>query len=534
MKVGTKVDFNKLWARVDGKQYRIKSFTLNLVLNAPAACSVILAQGMNKKRDYKFNSPDAFEKPFTPIIVELYIDNQTEPIILFRGFIANISKTAARNANGSYVGTALACIAAPSLLQAAKLQGYKFWATKLDGRGPETALQTFTESQVVLNRLNEEGMLYGGKTNYEGTRFPENVGNYLTEALGYFVEIISRGLYKPDAVTVHKMQRGIDITPGPEVSTGLVEPETFLVKQMKNLLKRTDAFSTLRAMAAGPLYLTMVPTTSGAFDLIPEFPWAKTPLTTLTRGSYLEIATTGNFLGDVALVDAVYVPVGFSGGVAEGFATYPNTLAKRGVSGIARTVDMPPWMSPYQGYEAPNGSAGTTGDSDFTGTNKPGLKKNKSEIDERQSTAAILAEKLAKMAYNRVKSSGSTLQVAVPWYRLEFLDALGYLIKIEKPNENAKDEKDLYGYLNAATLTISSTTGGSSAKMKLGFSHVRSEEAQSDAFTSHPFWNITDTFRDNFAAVAGSVNFYNRADQISLQGDTFEDYLDEVKELMNG
>lgn len=535
MNVGTKVDFNKLQAKIGDRTrpYRIKAFTLNLVLNAPAACSVVLAQGMNKKRTYEFNSPSDFEEPFTPITVELYIENQDDPIILFRGFIANVAKTASRNANGSYAGTSLACIAAPSLLQAAKLQGYKFWSSKLDGLGAETALETFNENQKVLEDLNEAKATYGPGP-YEGTHFPEDVGDYITDVMGYFVKIMSRGLYTEESVTVHKMDRGIAIKPALELKPGLVEPEIYLARQIKNMIKRTDAFSTLRAMISGPLYLTMVPTTSGAFDVIPEFPWAKNPLTVLGRGSYLDLSTTGNFLGDTALVDAVYVPLGFSNGVAEGFAVYPDTLAKKGVSGIAKTIDVPPWMNPYLGYEAVDGGVTATDNDASLGTNRAGVKKTKSEIEERQDTAKTLAGKLAKMGFNRVKSSGSTMQVSIPWYRLEFLDALGYVIQIEQPAESADEEKDLYGYLNAATLAITCTTGGSSAKLKLGFSHVRSEVANEDAFEEHPFWQVTDTFRDNFAAVEGSVNFYNRADQVSLQGDTYDGYLAEVKGLMHG
>ncbi len=540
MNVGTKVDLNKLRAIVNGKSYRVKSFTLNLALNTPAACSVVLAQGMNRRRTYEFNSPDEFEQPFTTITVELTMQNQEQPIVLFRGFVANIAKQASRNAKGSFAGTVLACVAAPSALQAARIQGYRFWATETDGQGPSPAPELFLDDSETLGNLSKEAYTYGGvgAPTYNGTIFKTNVGDYITEILGHFSKIVSRGFYTEEIAIVHKMSRGIDVKPAPEIADGPINgltPEFYLVMQLKNLLKRTDALSAWRALVSGPLYMTLVPTTAGAFDIIPEFPWDANPLTTLNRGDYLALNSLNNYMGDVAFVDAVYVPVGFSSGIAGGFEIYPEDVIKGGLSGVSRVVDMPPWMSPYAGISSPEGGdEQETDDDDFTGTNRSGVKKTKSDIDETNKTATTLAQKLAKMGFNRVQSSGSGLQVEVPWYRLEFLEALGYVIKIERPSENATEEKDLYGYLNSAALTISSTTGGSSAKLKLGFSHVRSEEANENAFDGHPFWEVTDTFRDNFAAVEGSVNFYNRADQISLQGDTYDGYLDEVKELMSG
>jgi hypothetical protein len=145
------------------------------------------------------------------------------------------------------------------------------------------------------------------------------------------------------------------------------------------------------------------------------------------------------------------------------------------------------------------------------------------------------------MAFNRVKSSGNSLQVEVPWYRLEFLDALGYLIKIEKPNEflvldsgDSSEDPDLYGQLSSVSLQIASTTGGSSAKMKLGFTHVRGSSANEDAFDAHPFWQIEDGFAKNFQSFASKKDrMYSRSTQKTLQGGAYDDYLKEVKGYMN-
>jgi hypothetical protein len=532
--------FNKILAQIEGTPYRVKKLKIDMQVNSPTRCDVTIAQGANRKGKFEGGSANELDKTYQGITIELYMENKKEPVILFRGFISGITREASRNPNGSFVGLRLLCLPAITALSAAKFQAYRYWGNKNDGKGFPTALANADFSQISGELDKTEQFVFGlGGTNSEEApepRFEEDAAKCLVGYMDSLINLISRGVYT-GATKVHILDNGTTVQPGGVLANSSAFPEKPLMAQMKQMFRNADAFSILMAMATGTLMFVMAPSPCGKYLIIPEFPWAKEALTTLERSDILEVYRLSQGIDEGALVDAVFVPVLF-GQNFEPFVSYPAKEDLLETSGIAKPVQTPAWMDPWLGLfaeEKKNETEDTQ--TDITKTKKKGPKTLSDKIKEVQNQQYSLAESMAQMAYNRLKSAGSVMQVRVPWYRLEFLDALGYLIKIANPSARDvdKEEDDIYGYLAGATFSASSTTGGSEAGLVLSFSHVRGESKQDTAFTEHPFWIFKDEkFRQAFQTFMAKKKdrMYDRGTQKGFEGGAYDGYLKEVKSIM--
>ena len=537
MSTNYNITIDKLRAVIDGKNYKLTSVRVQYAVNSVGVAEVTLAQGMSPRGTYSFNRPASFEKNFTPITIELYMQGQSAGIVLFRGFISSVSRVASRTVSGSYTGTVLNCTTPPGSMQSMRIQGYRYWGSSTDGKGATTAKDANQQARI-LQELNSDTfatILTDVKTN---NRFQSDVVGFMTDVIGLLVEYISNKRYDRDAVNVHIMDRGRTVVPSGVIANSSARPEAFLLKGAKSMLQRSDALATLLATCKQLLYMNVTPSPCGKLDIAPSFPWGSDPVATLMRSDILKLQDTSRLSGMNASVDAIFVPVRFASDLpGSSFESYPETAAM-GNAGSAKVVSVPDWLSPWLGYDAPGEpSAPATDGTAALKTHKAGKNRTAEELDKALEDSKSIAQLLAKAFFNEVKHSSTGIEVTVPWYRLEFLDALGYLMEIEQPNDfgGSQDESNLFGYLAGVTFQASSTTGGSTAALSLAFSHVRSDESQdANSLDEHPIYEITDPVASQLSSfLSKKTRLFTRSKQISLEGGSYANYLTEAKEQMD-
>jgi hypothetical protein len=417
-------------------------------------------------------------------------------------------------------------------MQTYSFTGYRYWNTKADGKGKANARNT-ADQILLLEQIGRKPLLPVLNETKGDLQFGDDFAKYIPSMTGVLVGVVSRSRFTRNSVEVHFDYRNRKVT-GSDALTGIgLQSDKYFVRHGFEGLKKADPFITVRSILNRQLFMNTVPMPCGKMDVIPAFPWAKETVGTLRRADILQLRDNTRLSPAIENLDAVLVPVMFTnegGKFPEGYLTWPSD-EDTPVAGTFKTVHVPKWLSPYvDAYES-------VGKKDSERKNNKTNKNTKANIEDKNDQYEQVAELVAKAFFAELKNQGVTVSAAVPWHRLEFLDALGYVIKIEQPIfDRSSQREDLYGYLAGAMLKVQSTPGGSKASMNLTFTHVRSESVHNKfALDEHPIFNISGGPAGNIRNfLASPTRKYTRSVQIKLEGGPYDDYLTEaIKEVEN-
>lgn len=529
------LSLDKLIAEIGDKRFSVTGLTLHLQLNAPGTCELVLAQGESVRGSLAAGatsstlSSSSFDA-YTKVVVNLYMQGKSTPIVLFRGVVSSVSRIAAKNVAGSYAGIVVNCVMPQILMSTYSMNGYRYWGSAADSRGQLTALSNFGQS-LVLEQLGTKKPLSTIYTDAQPVaQFADDFAEYITTATGIMVAYITDERFSENSVEVHFERRDRKVVASSALAGVSFKADENFVRSIIGGLKRADPFTVLRSIYTQQLFMNMVPMPCGKMDTIPAFPWSKETVGKLRRGDILQMRDTTALSAAVENLDAVLVPIMFNADFNTSYAQWPETDAQP--AGTFKIVNVPSWLSPYMDSVETT----TIGQADRNKTNKA-TKDTKENIDERNEQYEVVAKLLAKAFFAQLKNGGVALEATVPWYRLEFLDALGYLMEIEQPIFDRQEQrKNLYGFLNGAVLKVQSTPGGSKASMQLSFTHVRDKTVHDEfALAEHPLFSISGgpaSAIKSFLSNQGRV--FTRSQQETLEGGGHEGYLDEaIAEVRN-
>jgi hypothetical protein len=532
------LSLDKLIADIDGKKYAVTSCNLMLKLNTPGTCELVLAQGESVRSGRRAAASGGdLDKTtlgaFTPVVVNMYINGQKTPIVLFRGVISSISRIAAKNAGGSYAGTVVNCIMPQILMQTYTWTGYRYWSSKFDGKGKETA-QKSRQGKVreLLQDLGKDTFLtITTKKDKGAIKIADDYANYTPKMVGTLTELGSNGRYSQKGVTVHFNTRGRKIVENEPLAGIDVEAEYQLINNAVSGIAKSDSFMVTRSILNQQLFMNVVPMPCGVMDIIPAFPWTKETAGTLRRADILQLRDSTRLSPAIENLDAVLVPVMFGKtGETNDPAVWPKD-EDTPIAGTYKVVHVPSWLNPFiDSFES-------DGKKQSDRKNNKSSKNSASNIDEKEKQYIRVAELVAQAFFAELKNQGVSVSAKVPWHRLEFLDALGYLMKIEQPiYDRSTEREDLYGYLAGAMFKTQTTPGGSKATLSLTFTHVRGESVHNQfALDSHPLYKISNGPISKIRQFLASPNrSFTRDRQIDLEGGNYNNYLsDAIKEVEN-
>jgi len=527
------VRIDELEATIGGTSYPLTSVRVRMAVNQPSSAELVLAQGIDPFGKKRFNSPKKFDSAFTSVVVRIKIDGATDGLVVFTGFVSTVSRTAANNVSGSYTGTVVNCLSAVSTLRTITVQGYRYWGTAYEGNGAAAATIDAFGRSALLQRINTDNFFVNIGVYEKDPRLVNGVVPFIVNALSILTQHLSNKRFGTDVVTTHINERGRETQIIKEIYLdSRSHPESRLLQRLKKYALESDPYTALSAMLKSTMFFNMVPTTGGQVDPIPAFPWAKKAVATVKRGDIIALSNNQTLSAEQDIVDAIFVPTLYGPAGVPQFQSYPDTSAMPD-AGISKVVSIPDWLNPFLD-KLNNADAAEEPTTDVLKNSK----KAKLKTDQAQKNievAETVAKALARAFFSEVKNSGVSLTIKLPWYRLEFLDALGYLMKIEQPHVGTGDDEVLYGFLAGGVFKASSTAGGSSASLELTTTHIRSE-ATNDTYglDKHPLYTIDkDPVKDKLAAIIDrSGRVMSRSEQKDIGGDP-DAYLTKVKEATN-
>ena len=525
----TNVTIDKLTADLDGIIYNVTSLTLRLLLNQPANCEIVLALGQSVRQGGSGLSSTGRISGFAmtgynSVVVNLYKNGDKTPIVLFRGFISSVSNISAKNVSGSYAGVVINAVAPPFLMGSYSLNNYRYWNTQGDSKGAATTSKSDFRRSRLLKELGSRELSPIFTNIVPDIRVADGFAAYIIAVAGKLTEYVSEERFPEESVTENFALRGRKILPSNAISGITAKTELDFVRYMKAKMTNGNPFAVLQSIAQGLLFLNLVPMPCGKMDIIPAFPWTSEVIGTIRRRDILNMRDSTALSAAVDNIDSVMVPLPFgSNNRILPYAEWPEVSTSP--AGVSKVVNIPAWLSPFV-----NDVETRTEPADTQKTNK-GTKESKEDIDEKVDKYVEVGEALAKAFFAELKNSGVTTEVQVQWHRLEFLDALGYLMEIEQPIiDSSLEGQNLYGFLSGAGFKVKSTPGGSSASLTLSFTHVRDQAAQEIyALDSHPLYDIEGgpaSALQAFMARAGRE--YTRSVQTTLEGGDYESYLNDV------
>jgi hypothetical protein len=531
------LSLDKLIAEIDGKKYAVTSCNVTLKLNTPGTCELVLAQGESVRRGRRTAASGGdldrtTLSAFTPVVVNMYINGQKTAIVMFRGVISSISRIAAKNVAGSYAGTVVNCVAPQILMQTYTWTGYRYWGTKNDGKGKVSA-KSNNQQKVLLASLGKSvrDTLHNTKSkDKQAIKIADGVADYIPKMVGVLTEVGSSGRFSANAVEVHFNTRKRKVVPNSALATLDIKSEEHLINNAIAAIVKADSFMVARSILNQQLFMNLVPMPCGVMDIIPAFPWTKETVGTLRRADILQLRDNTRLSPTVENLDSVLVPIMFGNRPSDEPAVWPKDQDTP-VAGTFKIVHVPPWLSPFtNSYES-------EGKKDSERKNNKTNKNSTENIDKRIEQYVSVSELVAKAFFSELKNQGVTVSAKVPWHRLEFLDALGYLMKIEQPiYDRSAEREDLYGYLAGAMFKTQTTPGGSKASLDLTFTHVRGESVHNQfALDKHPLYDISKGPDSTIRQFLASPNrSFNRDIQIKLEGGNYNDYLSTaIKEVEN-
>ena len=505
---------DNLYLTVGVKTIRVINATVTMGLNAPATCAAVLAQGF----DVNTNKMDTFKysdltNPSTLCYLKLHMNGEKDAKTLFVGRIVSPTRSADRKPYGAWDNIVLNMVANCGELSSYAVAGYKFWNNKFSQQTSTDAANDLAEragrqdrdantaAWLLPDTLKPLGF-YMMQSSLNQRTFVKDIPTFVINTISALIETASRGNIKATRVT-GKFNPRVSVKRTAVIYPELLQfNEAMSVNEVTNLvvsaLGGSDALATAVGVMSGNMFFSVVPRMNGKFDVVMDFPWDKRIAGEILPAELLSVQNTNSLVNPNSLPDAVVVPIrGLDTASGDSFLStnrvYPDYLQmdRSPAAGKLKVVEIPTWLSHFL---ANIESDAIDAEAKKKGSEKaPVKKKNTTEKVTKLETTA--ADRLAKSIYTMQHGGNVSMNISIPWWKLDFMDLVGYVIRVAGTSANAKiaRESSLYGRITGAQMVLNSSPDGSTAALSLSLSHVRTKSKQdSMAEPKHAIYDVKD------------------------------------------
>ena len=385
---------------------------------------------------------------------------------IFRGYVISVPKSTAMGPQGSKIMTSFKLIGAGQAMVNMVTGAYRYWGpVSLPSRQMPAS-----KNMMFLTKANFGKSLdiMMGQTKIE-----DDVGGYLVKALGTMQELYTErkgeaarlaALFDPNLI--------VSITPDIVSYRKTTYP---ILGMLSKAWQGSSVWTALMSLCRSQMFLNVIPS-NHKLAIIPAFPWFKTASKSLDSSELLSAgdeASTGALLDDI---DAVFVEVAGDAKTPTSYIGYPleaGYMPK--AAGEARIVSIPAWLAPFSAQplkwsiKDKNGNKRTAAD----------IKAYNDEVTKNTKNTPQLASALAQAFFAEAKNRQIVTNLVIPWYRFDFMNMVGYVIKVTNLQTGGSSTATVYGMLAAMVFTARSSPEGSSATMQLSLQHVRDEATNS-------------------------------------------------------
>lgn len=460
----------------DGTTYDVVGCQLTRTLNQIPTAQIILGLGYNIKSRRVQRLRDSTGDPKT--IWTLVLDGSVSRELI-TGYIVSLAKDTTMASSGSQARVKIQLTAEAGRLPGMSAQGHVFW--------PEgTKLPTATSlADEELKEIVFQTPFANVSKALDNILFPENdIGKGMVDVLGYIyenwtgikgsAETIQGYFQLPSVVQLQQVY-----VPGSrERILEMLLTKTFRKWHSSNI------WDTLRAYCRGQFFLNIVPSGT-SFDIIPAFPWKKEPEQVISGADVLRAADTTSTGALVQEIDAVFVSLPDGNNMAQ----WPLDAGEDALSGAARVISIPEWLEDSL-------EADYISDKDLSRQRRILVDRDVLEQRQQQITASnqSVAEALAKTFFSEAKNASAQMSLRLHWSRLELMDLLGYVIKVDNlSNQITGDKGAVYGMVSSVQFGASSSQNGSSAQLNLVISHLRDDALNEEyGLDQHPIYTVSN------------------------------------------
>ena len=480
-----------------GKAFKILQCQVVRQVNAIPQASVTIATGFNitSGRSITFQLNKAQMRSEWVLQISGSVNCE-----IFRGYIMSVGKSTQLSPGGSTVMTTLKLVGSGQRLANMVTGAYRYWGpTTINANQmtPSDKNMMFLTLGVMADTIHE---------NLKLTDMTANVGGFLVATLA---EIQKMYTQQADAATQvsNEFDSGIKVGFAPDQLKGALEPSATLITMLANAWKSSSVWNALLSMCRQQMFLNIVPV-NHKLAIIPAFPWQKNAAKSVDASELLgasDESTTGALQEDIEAAFVEYNTEGTNGpGMDTTYATYPKIIEKKDYpTGTARTISLPGWMNNYSALEATyavkDEKAGkrTAADTAKIADAKAADKKN----------VPSMAEVLAKVFFAEAKNRQVVTNLRIPWYRFDFMNMLGYVIKVTNLQTGGSENKEtVYGMLASMVFYAKSSGSGSTAGMTLTLQHIRDENLNTEfGFDENPLYTVSGTIAGVPQGGAGST-----------------------------
>ena len=415
---------------------------------------------------------------------------------LFRGYLIAVAKTTALSVVGSHSLVRFKLISKAARMQYMAVAGYHYWDEQDNGLNKKKS-EALKRIRKYMTPGNIDALL-GKQLPYLPTK---DVGQFIIDGVAtmqyYFTDLEET---MEEIKGYFDLQKTIQIISSLEGTTVQQSMRKKLTSSMYRKWMASNVWATILFMCNANMFCNIVPY-NHSLDIIPAFPWKRDPEATLNGDQIMVIndqTNTGSLQDDF---EAVFVEIGdLSTELVnkpkktkaqeflefKQYISYPENLSKIPV-GMAKIVSVPAWLKSTLAYTMYNTK-------DIDKGKRVDLEKEKiaEAGDERRALMPTIGEAIAKAYFSEAKNQQISLSVRIPWDQFEFMNLLGYVIKIDNVSIAAQDEKGpVYGMLNSFVFEAKSSPGGSSASIMLTLTHLRDEALNEQyGLDEHPIYRL--------------------------------------------
>jgi len=478
--------------------YHITYMDINYGLNNVPTAQVIVSVGYNarSKEVVKFNLTDQQEDQ----IWQIQLQTATDTFVVFKGYI----KTVTVDTKLSVVGSAIRYIVTLTGIHS-KLN--KYGGKNLQYFAPgcvagDTHARTSTGCVSYLPNDSTSDAATAIFTNALGVLAPTirqaiwwSYGSCLNEVsvLSPITGSSTEEL-KNDLETLFKDPANLTIRP--EITslytdgyTGL--PDAVIFWTADQFTSNTVLEILFSMFTPERLLLNLAPRVD-CFEVVSGLPWGKNPDIVLNKKDLLSVKNAVVLKTGQNVPEAIAVLVNNTmsyeanrAGFAKTIVTYPySTIGTETRGGSVQLVTVPAWLLDLDKIELKYGPKGGAGETVKI--------KNQEQSPEGIASESVmsLGSMLAKAYFGFIRNSDVMLEVRVPWYRLDLLNKVGQVVKIEDMETvPAGGLGTVYGVLRSVQLNMAVATDSATISLTLVLANVRNEDLNNKyALEEHPIW----------------------------------------------
>ena len=462
--------------------YPVSRLTVSYNLDEVSAASVTLALG----RDIATGAIKRMKLSASSVKQEWKITVKTASASkdVFKGYLLSVKEDFMRSPTGSRVSVVLTFAGKAVKLRTINASSYQYWSADSDTEredAPEGAEQD-TESLNTLTNTVLDSM--------ENPVDPtEDFGGFMVEAMG---EVQKRGTHgDTDGKTIlGECVKNIKKTPirdtcmeavGADAAGPTLESE--FLDAFIAAWGSADMFEAMRGIA-NQFYLRVVPQLDGTVSLNPVLAWLKKSDATLDIKDVIGCSRGSDSFNKMMNVDHVGVAIPSSINMGGMFTNYKYWPEDDSAAGRAKIMSLPRWMA----ARIPDLWEAEVSDDETLSATKYKDEGNSDQAVEKNKTVAT---ELAKAEFALCSAASETMEVTLRWDRFDYLDKIGYIMKIPFLSDPDAAGQYYFGLVTGVRLDMEVGPQSGRCFLTMSVANCRSS-ADNDKYglDEHPIYNV--------------------------------------------